>query len=70
MASGMAQKAAAEAKAAGNDEEFQRQTGLAEQTRRDAYAKLRYEMQHFVDEASVEQLTKIRESIAQCAARA
>ena len=61
MASGMAQKAAAEAKAAGNDEEFQRQTGLAEQTRRDAYAKLRYEMQHFVDEASVEQLTKIRD---------
>lgn len=37
---------------------------------KDAYAKLRYEMQHFATEATTEQLAKIRESIAQCAARA
>lgn len=70
MAAGMARKAAAEAQAAGNEEEFEKQTALAEQTTKDAYAKLRYEMQHFVDEATVEQLAQIRDSIAQCAARA
>lgn len=37
---------------------------------KDAYAKLRYEMQHFATEATTEQLARIRESIAQCAARA
>lgn len=70
MAAGMARKAAAEAQAAGNEEEFQKQTAQAEQTTKDAYAKLRHDMQHFVDEATTEQLSQIRESIAQCAARA
>lgn len=70
MASQMARKAAAEAKAAGNEDEYKKQTEQAEKTTRDAYAKLRHDMQHFVDEASIEQLAQIRESIAQCAARA
>lgn len=67
---GMARKAAADAQAAGNEDEFRQQTQKAEKVTKDAYAKLRYEMQHFVDEASVEQLEQIRQSIAQCAARA
>lgn len=70
MQAGMERKAAAQAQAEGNEEEFKKQTAQAEKTTKDAYAKLRHDMQHFVDEASVEQLAKIRESIAQCAARA
>ncbi len=37
---------------------------------RQAYAKLRHDMRHFVDEADVQQLADIRESIARCAVRA
>jgi len=70
MGAGAARKAAAEAKAAGNEEEFEKQTQQAEKMTKDAYARLRYEMQHFATEATTEQLAKIRESIAQCAARA
>lgn len=70
MGAGMARKAAAEAQAAGNEEEYKKQTEQAEKMTKDAYAKLRHEMQHFVTEASIEQLAKIRQSIAQCAARA
>ncbi len=67
MGAGAARKAAAEAKAAGNEEEFEKQTQQAEKMTKDAYAKLRYEMQHFATEATTEQLARIRESIAQCA---
>lgn len=56
MAAQMARKAAAEAQAAGNQEECQKQTEQAEKVTKEAYAKLRYEMQHFVDEATQEQL--------------
>lgn len=70
MGAGAARKAAAEAKAARNEEEFEKQTQQAEKMTKDAYAKLRYEMQHFATEATTEQLARIRESIAQCAARA
>lgn len=70
MGAGMARKAAAEAQAAGNEEEYKKQTEQAEKMTKDAYAKLRHEMQHFVTEASIEQLAQIRQSIAQCAARA
>ena len=38
--------------------------------RKQAYAKLHHDMQHFVNEASVEQLTQIKEAIAASAARA
>lgn len=70
MGAGVARKAAAEAKAAGDEEAFKKQTEQAEIMTRDAYAKLRHDMQHFISEASTEQLAQIRQSIAQCAARA
>lgn len=67
---GNARRAAAQAQADGKTEEFERQSALAEKTTREAYAKLRHDMQHFVNEATKQQLADIRESIAQCAARA
>lgn len=70
VGAGAARRAAAEAKAAGNEEEFKKQTEQAEKMTSDAYAKLRYEMQHFATEATTEQLAQIRQSIAECAARA
>lgn len=70
MGANMARKAAADAQAAGNEEECKKQTELAEKTTKEAYAKLRHDMQHFVDEATVEQLAQIRQSIAGCAKRA
>ncbi len=70
MGANMARKAAADAQAAGNEEECKKQTELAEKTTKEAYAKLRHDMQHFVDEATVEQLSQIRQSIASCAKRA
>ena len=70
MQAGMERQAAAQAQAQGNEEEFQKQTAQAEKTTKEAYAKLRHDMQHFVDEASIEQLAQIKASIAQCAARA
>lgn len=70
MGAGAARKAAAEAQAAGNEDEFKKQTAQAEKMSKDAYAKLRHDMQNFVTEVTIEQLAQIRESIAQCAARA
>lgn len=70
LEAGKARKAAADAQTAGDEDTFRQQTAQAEQVTKDAYAKLRHDMQHFVDEASVEQLEQIRQSIAQCAARA
>lgn len=70
MGAGAARRAAAEAQAAGNEEEFKKQTEQAEKMTSDAYAKLRHEMQHFATEATTEQLAQIRQSIAECAARA
>lgn len=70
MEAGMARRAAAEAQAAGNNEEFEKQTKRAESVTRDAYAKIHHEMQHFVNEATIEQLEQIKESIARCAVRA
>lgn len=61
---------AAKAKKADDEEEFQKLTEQAETATREAYAKLRHDMQHFVDEADVQQLADIRESIARCAVRA
>ncbi len=66
----IARGAAAKAKAAGNEEEAAKQTQLAETITRDAYAKLHHDMQHFVSEASVEQLQAIIQSIGACANKA
>ena len=70
MQAGMARQAAAKAKEAGNEEEFQKQSALAQQITKDAYAKLHHDMQHFVSEATVEQLIQIKDSIAACAKKA
>lgn len=70
MQSQMARKAAMEAKAAGNEEEAKKQGEIAEKVTREAYAKLHHDMQHFVSEATVEQLDAIKQSIIACAVRA
>ncbi|MGN1182339.1 MAG: NADH oxidase, partial [Faecalibacillus sp.] len=62
MQAGMARQGAAKAKAEGNEEEFQKQSELAQQITKDAYAKLHHDMQHFVSEATVEQLQQIKMS--------
>ena len=62
--------AAQEAKAAGDEETFAAKMAESNEIRKQAYAKLHHDMQHFVNEASVEQLTQIKEAIAASAARA
>ncbi len=70
MSARMAAKAAQEAKASGDEETFAAKTAESEKITRDAYAKLHHDMQHFVNEASAEQLAQIKDSIAAAAARA
>ena len=70
MEAGIARQNAAQAKAEGNEEEALKQTELAQKLTKDAYAKLHHDMQHFVSEATVEQLNQIKESIASCAHKA
>ena len=61
MEAGIARQNAAKAKAEGNEEEALKQTELAQKLTKDAYAKLHHDMQHFVNEATVEQLNQIKE---------
>lgn len=56
MGSMAAAKAAQEAKAAGDEETFAAKMAESNEIRKQAYAKLHHDMQHFVNEASVEQL--------------
>ena len=70
MGSMAAAKAAQAAKAAGDEETFAAKMAESEKIRQEAYAKLHHDMQHFVTEATVEQLTEIKEAIAARAARA
>ena len=70
MEAGMARGAAQKAKEAGNEDEFKKQTQLADEITKNAYAKLHHDMQHFVSEASKEQLNQIKDSIASCAFKA
>ena len=70
MEAGIARQNAAKAKAEGNEEEAVKKTELAQKLTKDAYAKLHHDMQHFVNEATVEQLNQIKESIASCAHKA
>lgn len=66
----MAGQAAQAAKAAGDMALFEAKMAESQQITRNAYAKLHHDMQHFVSEASVEQLTDIKNAIAACAKRA
>lgn len=67
---GMARQTAAAAKAAGNEAECAAKTTEAEAITRNAYAKLHHDMQHFVSEATKEQLMQIKASIAAAASKA
>lgn len=66
----MALKAAEGAKASGDMETFASKMKEAETIRRDAFAKLHHDMMHFVNEATIEQLKGIVDSIGQSASRA
>lgn len=70
MEAGIAGQLAAKAKAANDLEEAEKQQKICDELTKGAYAKLHHDMQHFVTEASVEQLTAIKNSIAQCAKKA
>ena len=70
MQAGMARGAAAKAKEAGDEEEAVKQMAICDELTKGAYAKLHHDMQHFVSEATIEQLTEIKNSIAECAKKA
>ena len=70
MGSMSAAKSAQAAKAAGDEETFAAKMAESEKIRQETYAKLHHDMQHFVTEATVEQLNEIKEAIAASAARA
>lgn len=70
MESMTAAREAQEAKAAGDMAGFAAKMEESGRIRSGAYAKLHHDMQHFVSEASVEQLTQIKEAMAACARRA
>lgn len=70
MEAGMARGAAAKAKESGDEEEAAKQMAICDELTKGAYAKLHHDMQHFVTEATVEQLTEIKNSIAECAKKA
>ena len=69
-ASMMAMKEAEGLKAAGDMAAFGAKMQEVEKLRKDAYAKLHHDMQHFVTEATVEQLNAIKTAIAQASRRA
>lgn len=64
---GAARQAAMQLKEAGDMEGFQAKMEEADKVTKDAYAKLHHDMQHFVTEATVEQLAQIKVSIANAA---
>lgn len=70
MASRMAAMEAEKAKAAGDMATFEAKMAESGKIGKEAYAKLHHDMQHFVTEASVEQLEEIKKSIAEASRRA
>ena len=60
MEAGIARQAAAKAQAEGNAEEAKKQMEECDRLTKGAYAKLHHDMQHFVTEATVEQLEDIK----------
>lgn len=70
MASRMAAMEAEKAKAQGDMETFGAKMAESGKTAKEAYAKLHHDMQHFVSEATVEQLDGIKKSIAEASRRA
>lgn len=70
MASRMAAMKGQKAQAAGDEATFAAKMAESKKIADDAYAKLHHDMQHFVSEATLEQLAQIKDAIAACAARA
>lgn len=70
MISRKAMMEAQAAKEAGDMATFGAKMAEAKKTSDEAYAKLHHDMKHFVSEATVEQLTQIKNAIAQSARRA
>lgn len=70
MGSRMAAMEGQKAKEAGDMAAFGAKMAEAKKLSDEAYAKLHHDMQHFVSEATKEQLDAIKEAIAQCARRA
>ena len=70
MEAGKARGLAAKAKAENDLDTAAQQQKICDELTKGAYAKLHHDMQHFVTEASVEQLMDIKKSIAACAKRA
>lgn len=70
MDSRMAAMAGQKAKEAGDMETFGAKMAESKKIADSAYAKLHHDMQHFVSEATKEQLDAIKNAIAQCAVRA
>ena len=70
MASRMAAVEAQKAQAAGDAATFEAKMAESKKIASDAYAKLHHDMQHFVSEATVEQLAEIKDAIAAAARRA
>ncbi|MBQ7888596.1 MAG: FAD-dependent oxidoreductase [Erysipelotrichaceae bacterium] len=70
MISRKAMMEAQQAKEAGDMATFGAKMAEAKKTSDEAYAKLHHDMKHFVSEATIEQLTQIKNAIAQSARRA
>lgn len=70
MGARMAGVEAQKAKEAGDMATFEAKMAESKKMTADAYAKLHHDMQHFVNEATHEQLNEIKEAIAQSARRA
>ena len=64
---GAARQAAMQLKESGDMVGFQAKMEEADKVTKEAYAKLHHDMQHFVSEATVEQLMQIKEAIANAA---
>lgn len=62
----MLKQEAAKIKATGDEAAFAEKMAEADKVSKEAYAKLHHDMQHFVNEASVEQLNAIKESMKNC----
>lgn len=62
----MLKQEAAKIKATGDEAAFAEKMAEADKVTKEAYAKLHHDMQHFVNEATVDQLNVIKESMKNC----
>ena len=62
----MLKQEAAKIKATGDEAAFSEKMAEADKVTKEAYAKLHHDMQHFINEATVDQLNAIKESMKNC----